>query len=148
MKKRKMFLAFAMILCLLLSVPVWASENSPVVHDSTYQPSVATVGVITESGFSYDYASGHCHISRPQKIENSSVSGTIYSLTTIDRPSNHDSLIAYRDAVDTIAACESNIAAARWNPLKISMLKNQLAVDLDRALVHYHDIQVDYENHL
>lgn len=159
------------------------SDKGVIVNSPTSLFSIATGSKSTNSGFSYNYTSNYCHISRPQKIQNSSVSGTVYSLTTIDRPSNHDSLLSYRDAVNMIAKDEGDIIAVTGAKafsdavasafliagtitptafteaiaaffvsigltVQISSITNQLAVDMDRALVHYHDIQVDYENHL
>lgn len=159
------------------------SDKGVIVNSPPSLFSIATGSKTTRTGFSYNYTSNYCHISRPQKIENSGVSGTVYSLTTIDRPSNHDSLLSYRDAVNAIALSEDRIVshtgektfvdavtsalliASVISPAlfaeaiaafcaslgyvsQIEDLSNQLAAEMDRALVHYHDIQVDYENHL
>ena len=71
--------------------------------------SIASGSKTTTSGFSYNYTSTYCHLSRPQKIENSSVSGTRYTMTTVERPSNHDALISYRNSVNAIGVDEDNI---------------------------------------
>lgn len=99
--------------------------------------SIASGSKTTTSGFSYNYTSTYCHLSRPQKIENSSVSGTRYTMTTVERPSNHDALISYRAAVNAISVDEKNISYTE-----------QLGADMDTALMHYMDIQYDYENYL
>lgn len=58
-------------------------------------------------------------------------------MTTVERPSNHDALISYRAAVNAISVDEKNISYTE-----------QLGADMDTALMHYMDIQYDYENYL
>ena len=146
--------------------------------------SIASGSKTTTSGFSYNYTSTYCHLSRPQKIENSSVSGTRYTMTTVERPSNHDALISYRAAVNAISVDEKNIqsytGAKKFSDgvfavlasvtttitpaafglalgtlftsmgfaLSVQSYTEQLGADMDTALMHYMDIQYDYENYL
>lgn len=162
------------------------TENGIVnVPDNLISPtSIASGSKTTDCGFSYNYTSTYCHLSRPQKIENSSVSGARYTMTTVERPSNHDALLSYRAAVNAISVDEKNIQAytgaqkfsdavlavlasvtttitpaafglalgtlltSMGFALSVQSYTEQLGADMDTALMHYMDIQYDYENYL
>lgn len=91
---------------------VTTEMETVVIAENSISPfAIAPGSKTTEVGFTYNYTSTSCRISRPQKIENGTASGGTFSLTTVDRDSNHDALLAYRSAVNAIAADEGNIKA-------------------------------------